>query len=170
MACRHLWEHYLYSGDKKFLRQYYPIIKGAAEYYIDALQKDREHGWLVVSPSVSPEHEYIDGKNQVSVTAGATMDNQLVYGLFTDAIRAAAELNIDKVFADSLAIYRSPTPSNANWKVSDSYRSGWRILTVQTIIIAMFRIYTACFQGNQISPFTQPQLFAAVKKSLRLSW
>ncbi|HEY9195614.1 MAG TPA: glycoside hydrolase N-terminal domain-containing protein, partial [Mucilaginibacter sp.] len=108
--CQHLWEHYLYSGDKGFLRQYYPIIKGAAEYYIDVLQKDREHGWLVVSPSVSPEHEYIDGKNPVSVTAGATMDNQLVYGLFTDAIRAAAELKIDKAFADTLANYRRQLP------------------------------------------------------------
>lgn len=163
--CQHLWEHYLYSGDKKFLRQYYPIIKAAAEYYIDALQKEREHGWLVVSPSVSPEHEYIDGKNQVSVTAGATMDNQLVYGLFTDAIRAAAELNIDKVFADSLVIYRRQLPPMQigrygqlqEWlddfdRTDDHHRH-------------VSHLY-GLFPGNQISPFTQPQLFAAVKKSL----
>jgi alpha-L-fucosidase 2 len=163
--CQHLWEHYLYSGDKEFLRQYYPVIKGAAAYYIDALQKEPEHGWLVVSPSVSPEHEYIYGKNEVSVTAGATMDNQLVYGLFTDAIRAAAELNIDKAFADSLANYRSQLPPMQigrygqlqEW-LEDFDRTDDRHRHVSHLY--------GLFPGNQISPFTQPQLFAAVKNSL----
>lgn len=163
--CQHLWEHYLYSGDKKFLKEYYPIMKGAATYYLDALQKEPEHGWLVVSPSVSPEHEYIDGKNQVSVTAGATMDNQLVYGLFTAVIRAAAELNTDKVFADSLARYRNQLPPMQigrygqlqEWledfdRTDDHHRH-------------VSHLY-GLFPGNQISPFAQPQLFAAVKNSL----
>ncbi len=163
--CQHLWEHYLYSGDKKFLREYYPIMKGAAVYYIDALQKEPEHGWLVVSPSVSPEHEYIDGKTQVSVTAGATMDNQLVYGLFTAVIRAAAELNTDKVFADSLASLRNQLPPMQigrygqlqEWledfdRTDDHHRH-------------VSHLY-GLFPGNQISPFSQPQLFAAVKNSL----
>jgi alpha-L-fucosidase 2 len=164
--CQHLWEHYLYSGDKKFLKQYYPIIKGAAEYYIDALQKEREHGWLVVSPSISPEHEYIDGKNQVSVTAGATMDNQLVYGLFTNAISAAAELNVDKTFADSLAGYRSQLPPMQIGKygqlqewLEDFDRTNDQHRHVSHLY--------GLFPGNQISPFTQPQLFAAVKNSLK---
>jgi len=163
--CQHLWEHYLYSGDRKFLRQYYPIIKGAAEYYIDALQKEREHGWLVVSPSVSPEHEYIDGKNQVSVTAGATMDNQLVYGLFTDAIRAAAELHIDKVFADSLASYRSQLPPMQIGRYGQLQEWLEDLDRTDDHHRHVSHLY-GLFPGNQISPFTQPQLFAAVKKSL----
>ena len=163
--CQHLWEHYLYSGDKKFLTQYYPIIKGAAEYYIDALQKEREHGWLVVSPSISPEHEYIDGKNQVSVTAGATMDNQLVYGLFTDAIRAAAELNIDKAFADSLAIYRSQLPPMQIGKYGQLQEWLEDVDHTDDHHRHVSHLY-GLFPGNQISPFRQPQLFAAVKNSL----
>lgn len=162
---QHLWEHYLYSGDKQFLREYYPIMKGAAEYYIDALQKEPDHGWLVVSPSISPEHEYIEGKNQVSVTAGATMDNQLVYGLFTDVIRAAAELHIDKVFADSLSDYRSQLPPmqiGKHGQLQEWLEDFDRTDDHHRHVSHLYGL----FPGNQISPFTQPQLFAAVKNSL----
>jgi alpha-L-fucosidase 2 len=162
---QHLWEHYLYSGDKQFLKEYYPIMKGAAEYYIDALQKEPDHGWLVVSPSISPEHEYIDGKTQVSVTAGATMDNQLVYGLFTDVIRAAAELNVDKIFADSLANYRSQLPPmqiGKHGQLQEWLEDFDRTDDHHRHVSHLYGL----FPGNQISPFTQPQLFAAVKKSL----
>ncbi|NOW96401.1 glycoside hydrolase N-terminal domain-containing protein [Mucilaginibacter sp. SG564] len=163
--CQHLWEHYLYTGDKEFLKQYYPIMKGAAEYFVDVLQKEPDHGWLVVSPSVSPEHEYITGKNQVSVTAGATMDNQLVYGLFTDVIYAAADLKTDKAFADSLLGIRAKLPSMQvgqygqlqEWledfdRTNDDHRH-------------VSHLY-GLFPGNQISPFLHPELFAAVKNSL----
>jgi len=163
--CQHLWEHYLYSGDKKFLKEYYPIMKGAAAYYIDALQKESEHGWLVVSPSVSPEHEYIDGKNQVSVTAGATMDNQLVYGLFTAVIRAAAELNTDKLFADSLSSYRSQLPPMQIGKYGQLQEWLEDFDRTDDHHRHVSHLY-GLFPGNQISPFTQPQLFAAVKNSL----
>jgi alpha-L-fucosidase 2 len=50
--CQHLWEHYLFTGDKKFLKQYYPVMRGAATYFVDVLQKEPDYGWLVVSPSV----------------------------------------------------------------------------------------------------------------------
>ena len=162
---QHLWEHYLYSGDKKFLEQYYPIMKGAAQYYIDALQKEPEHDWLVVSPSVSPEHEYIEGKNQVSVTAGATMDNQLIYGLFTAVIRAAAELNTDKVFADSLANYRSQLPPMQIGKYGQLQEWLEDFDRTDDHHRHVSHLY-GLFPGNQISPFIQPQLFAAVKNSL----
>ncbi|MCO5946429.1 glycosyl hydrolase family 95 catalytic domain-containing protein [Mucilaginibacter flavidus] len=161
----HLWEHYLYSGDRAFLKKYYPVMKGAAEYYIDALQKEPDHGWLVVSPSISPEHEYIDGKTPVSVTAGATMDNQLVYGLFTAVIRAAAELNVDKVFADSLANCRSQLPPmqiGKHGQLQEWLEDFDRTDDHHRHVSHLYGL----FPGNQISPFTQPQLFAAVKNSL----
>ncbi len=162
---QHLWEHYLFSGDKQFLKKYYPIMKRAAEYYIDALQKEPDHGWLVVSPSISPEHEYIDGKNQVSVTAGATMDNQLVFGLFTDVMRAAAELNVDKVFSDSLANLRSQLPPmqiGKHGQLQEWLEDFDRTDDHHRHVSHLYGL----FPGNQISPFTQPQLFAAVKNSL----
>jgi len=163
--CQHLWEHYLFTGDKTFLKKYYPIMKGAAQYFEDVLQPEAEHNWLVVSPSVSPEHEYINGKTQVSVSAGTTMDNQLVYGLFTNVIHAAADLNIDKSFADSLMGYRKKLPPMQVGKYGqlqewlddlDSPTDNHRHVS---------HLY-GLFPGNQISPFRDPQLFAAAKNSL----
>ena len=134
-------------------------------YYIDALQKDPQHGWLVVSPSVSPEHEYIVGKNEVSITAGTTMDNQLVYGLFTDAMRAAAVLNIDKVFADSLAFFRRQLPPMKIGRYGQLQEWQEDLDRKDDHHRHVSHLY-GLFPGNQISPFTQPQLFAAVKNSL----
>jgi alpha-L-fucosidase 2 len=163
--CQHIWEHYLYTGDRKFLQQYYPVMKGAAQYFIDALQKDPEHGWLVVSPSVSPEHEYIGGKDAVSVTAGATMDNQLVFGLFSNVISASAALHTDRLLADTLKALRAKLPPMQvgqygqlqEWLQDvDSKTDNHRHVS---------HLY-GLFPGNQISPFTQPQLFTAAKNSL----
>jgi len=163
--CQHLWEHYLYTGDRKFLQQYYPIMKGAAQYFIDVLQKEPDHGWLVVSPSVSPEHEYIGGKNAVSVTAGATMDNQLVFGLFSNVINASAALHTDQALADTLKMLRAKLPPMQvgqygqlqEWLDDvDSKTDNHRHVS---------HLY-GLFPGNQISPFSQPQLFTAAKNSL----
>ncbi len=164
--CQHLWEHYLFTGDKNFLKRYYPIMKGAAEYFIDVLQPDAEHNWLVVSPSVSPEHEYLtEGKTQVSVSAGTTMDNQLVYGLFTNVARAAAALNIDKSFADSLITYRKKLPPMQVGKYGQlqEWLEDWDSPTDNHRHVS--HLY-GLFPGNQISPFRNQQLFAAAKNSL----
>lgn len=163
--CQHLWEHYLYTGDKEFLKKYYPVMKDAARYFFDVLQEDKEHNWLVVSPSVSPEHEYINGKTQVSVTAGATMDNQLVYGLFTLVANAAADLKVDNAFRDSILNYKKRLPPMQvgqhgqlqEWLEDlDSPTDNHRHVS---------HLY-GLFPGNQISPFRNPQLFAASKNSM----
>lgn len=163
--CQHLWEHYLYTGDVDFLRKYYPVMKGAAEYFIDVLQPETEHNWLVVSPSVSPEHEYLEGKTQVSVSAGTTMDNQLVYGLFTNVARAAAELNTDKMFADSLMAYRNKLPPMQVGKYGQlqEWIEDWDSPTDHHRHVS--QLY-GLFPGNQISPFRNPRLFAAARNSL----
>ena len=163
--CQHLWEHYLFTGDKNFLKKYYPVMKGAAQYFFDVLQTEPEHRWLVVSPSVSPEHEYITGKNPVSVSAGTTMDNQLVFGLLTEVARAAKELKIDIAFADSALRYRDKLPPMQIGKHSqlqewlddmDSPTDNHRHVS---------HLY-GLFPGNQISPYRDPKLFAAAKNSL----
>ena len=85
--CRHLWEHYLYTGDKVFLRQYYPIMLDAARFYTQTLQKHPTTGWLVVCPGESPEH---GGKGRPTpLDAGVTMDNQMVTELYTNVLEAA---------------------------------------------------------------------------------
>lgn len=94
---QHLWEKYQYSGDKAYLKSVYPAIKGAAEFFVDYLVEDPNHHYLVVCPGMSPENAPSTRPN-VSIDAGVTMDNQLVFDIFTSTIRAANALNIDADF------------------------------------------------------------------------
>jgi alpha-L-fucosidase 2 len=102
--CYHLWEHYLFTGDKKFLAHAYPAMKGAALFFVDALVKDPKTGWLVTSPSFSPE--------QGTLCYGPTMDNQLVRALMDNTIAAAEILDTDKTFAADLKKTRDQLPPN----------------------------------------------------------
>ncbi len=98
---RHLWEHYLYTGDIDFLREVYPIIKGAAEFYDATMVYEPDKGWLVVCPGSSPENPHADHKSTTS--AGCTMDNQLVTELWNTVIAASEILDTDHEFADRLS-------------------------------------------------------------------
>ena len=102
--CQHLWEHYLFTGDKKFLTRAYPVMKSASEFFVDFLIKDPKTGWLVTAPSYSPE--------QGEETMGPTMDNQLIRALMNYTIDAAKILGKDKSFAVKLATVRDQLPPN----------------------------------------------------------
>lgn len=101
--CNNLWEHYAFTNDKAYLKSIYPILKGSARFYSSALLKDPETGWLVTAPSVSPENTFYlpDGKT-ASISAGPTIDNQIVRELFMNVISAATTLGLDAPFVDTL--------------------------------------------------------------------
>ncbi|MDN5216844.1 glycoside hydrolase family 95 protein [Fulvivirgaceae bacterium BMA12] len=92
--CTHLWEHYKFTHDKEFLTEKYPLIKGAALFFTDFLVKDPKTGYLISTPSNSPE---IGG-----LVAGPTMDHQLIRSLFRICVEASEVLNKDKEFANTL--------------------------------------------------------------------
>lgn len=93
--CHQLWEHYLYTKDKNFLQnRAYPEMKGAAEFFMHFLVKDPKTGYLISSPSNSPEHG--------GLVAGPAMDHQIIRDLFKNCIAASVLLGIDKAFADTL--------------------------------------------------------------------
>lgn len=102
--CSHLWEHYLYILNKEFLREEaYPIMKGCAEFCLDWLVED-ENGYLITSPSTSPEHHFIAENGQGgSVTKGSTMDLQLIWDLFTNCVEAASVLGVDDEWIHQVA-------------------------------------------------------------------
>jgi alpha-L-fucosidase 2 len=103
--CHHLWEHYQFSGDKKFLAQRaYPIMKSAAQFFVDFLVKDPKTGYLVSGPSNSPE--------QGGLVMGPTMDHQIIRDLFANTIAAAKILNVDKDFAAQLETMRGQITPN----------------------------------------------------------
>lgn len=100
---QHLYEHYLFTGDKKFLReQAYPIMKGAAVFSLDWLVKDK-NGYLVTAPSTTPENTFKDstGREQ-GVSVATTMDMSIIRDLFRNVMEASAELGIDQSFSDTL--------------------------------------------------------------------
>ena len=100
----HLWEHYRFTGDEAFLQnRAYPVLKGAAEFFLDYMVPDPKHGWLVTGPSLSPENQFLspDGK-RCSVSMGPTCDRELVYSLFTSCIEASTVLKVDAPFREKL--------------------------------------------------------------------
>lgn len=101
--CNNLWDHYEYSNDLKYLKSIYPILRGSALFYKSILVKDEKTGWLVTSPSSSPENSFLlPNGNHASICVGATIDNQIIRELFNNVITASSKLGIDKAFADSL--------------------------------------------------------------------
>jgi alpha-L-fucosidase 2 len=98
---RHLWEHYLYTGDKNFLKQTaYPLMKGAALFTLDWLVPD-SNGYLVTAPSTSPENDYYyDGKKATGLTIASTMDMGIIRDLFENLSEAAKILSVDAGFRD----------------------------------------------------------------------
>ncbi|MBI1226668.1 MAG: glycoside hydrolase family 95 protein [Bacteroidetes bacterium] len=159
---QHLWQHYLFTGDLDFLRKYYPVLKGAALFYKDVLQKEPEHGWLVVCPSMSPENSH---HPKVSIGAGNTMDNQLVFDVFTNFITASAILNQEKLLADSLsAMMPALAPMQiGNWGQLQEWLHDWdKQGDKHRHVSHLYGLYPS----NQISPYQTPALFAAAKTSL----
>ncbi|MDQ1327449.1 MAG: alpha-L-fucosidase 2, partial [Candidatus Poribacteria bacterium] len=101
--CEHLWEHYTFNGDKEFLKRVYPTMKESAEFYLDFIVEDPKTGWLVTSPSNSPENAFRTADGQVAnVCMGPTMDMEIIWKLFTNCIKASEILGIDEDFRNKL--------------------------------------------------------------------
>ena len=163
--CRHLWEHYLHTGDKEFLAEVYPVMKGAAEFFVDFMIPEPDHGWMVIAPSNSPENAFMRDPGDVTVCAGTTMDNQMVSELFTDIITASAVLGTDADFADSLAVLKSkmaPMQIGQHAQLQE-WMYDWDNPNDHHRHVS--HLY-GLFPGNQISPWRTPELFAAARNSL----
>ena len=98
-----LFDHYNYKPDISYLKRIYPLLKGAAEFFLDFLITDPETGWLVTCPSTSPENSFFTDKGEIcSVSLGTSMDNQIIRRLFRDCITASEVLNIEKEFREKI--------------------------------------------------------------------
>lgn len=103
-CCEHIFERWLYSGDIEFLREYYPVMRGACEFFMGFLIEDPNTGHLVTAPSNSPENHYRDPETgeTVAICAGPTMDNSILYELFTNTMAAADILSVDSEFVEKI--------------------------------------------------------------------
>lgn len=159
---QHLWQHYLFTGDKDFLAEYYPVLKGIATYYVDVLQPEPTHDWLVVTPSMSPENRHPGG---TSLAPGNTMDNQLVFDVFSNLIDAAEILEKDHAFADTVQSMKDRLPPMQIGQHSQlqEWMFDWdRVDDRHRHVSHLYGL----FPGDQISPYSAPELFQATKNSL----
>ena len=160
----HLWQHYLYTGDKAFLRQWYPVLKGAAEFYLDYMQPLPGTQWKVTVPSVSPEQGPAGKKT--SVTAGCTMDNQIAFDALSNAIHASEVLGLDEAERGQMKTLLSQIPPMQIGKYGQLQE--WLIdaddpKNEHRHISHLYGLYPS----NQISPFSHPELFHAAANTLK---
>ena len=162
-AAQHLWQHYLFTGDKDFLRKYYPVLKGTADFYMSHLVKHPQHGWLVTVPSMSPEHGYHPSGS--SIIAGCTMDNQIAFDALNSTLLATKVLGGNALYEDSLTHTLALLPPMQigkhnqvqEWIVdADSPTDDHRHIS---------HLY-GLYPSNQISPTLNPQLFQAARNTL----
>ena len=158
----HLWEHYQYTLDLGFLRQYYPILKGAADFYLDYMV---EHdGQLLVVPSVSPEH---GGRGKgTPVTAGCTMDNQIVRDILSQTRSAAEVLGVDEDYRQTLAtaIAKLPPMQVGQYGQLQEWREDLDDPKDEHRHIS--HLY-GLYPSHQISPYRTPDLWRAAGVTLR---
>jgi alpha-L-fucosidase 2 len=165
---QHLWEHYQFTGDKKFLREKaYPHMKGAAEFTLGWLVEDQE-GYLVTAPSVSPENVFIYAPGKTGgVTVATAMDMEIIWDLFTNIIEASKELNTDAEFRQMLEAKRQklyPLHIGRKGNLQEWYRD-WEDQEPQHRHVShLFGLHP----GRQISPLRTPELAAAARKTLEV--
>ena len=164
---RHLWEHYQYTGDAAYLKKVYPIIKGAAEFSLDWLQKDK-NGYLVTMPSTSPENKYFyDGKKGGVVTTASTMDIGIIKDLFENTVEASKVLNTDLEFRQTVsqaADQLLPFKIGSKGQLQEWYKDFEDEDPHHRHTSHLYALHPA----NLISPLNTPQLAEAAKKTLEL--
>ncbi|WP_276483078.1 glycosyl hydrolase family 95 catalytic domain-containing protein [Paraflavitalea pollutisoli] len=161
---QHLWEHYLYSGDRRFLDSVYPVLHDAALFYVDYLVEHPTKKWLVVNPGMSPENSPA-GRQGASVDAGVTMDNQIVFDVFTTVIRAAKVLGRDGAFADTLRAMRKRLPPMQVGKHGQLQEWLEDLDDPNDHHRHISHLY-GLFPANQISAYRTPELYSGARNTL----
>jgi alpha-L-fucosidase 2 len=167
--CNNLWDHYAFSQDKKYLNDIYPILKGSAQFYSSMLNKDEKSGWLVTSPSSSPENTfYLPNGKTASICVAPTIDNQIIRELFGNVITASKLLGKDDAFAKTLADRLRQLPP-AGQIAKDGRLMEWLEDYKETDpqhrhISHLYGLYPA----SLITPEATPALAEACKKSLEV--
>ena len=166
--CQHLWEHYAFSGDKEFLRERaYPLMKGAALFFLDWLVKD-DAGYLVTVPSTSPENGFTtpDGQS-ADVSMATTMDMAIIWDLFTNCIEASTVLEIDPEFRQTLREARGklyPPKTGRHGQLQEWFQDWDDPDDHHRHVSHLFGLHP----GRQITVRGTPELATAARRSLEL--
>ncbi len=162
--CTHLWHRYEFTGDKQFLARTYPVMKGAAQFFLDTLVPEPKHNWLVTCPSISPENKH---PSDVAICAGPTMDTQIIRDLFDQCVRASEILGIDNDFRQQVMAAQKRLPPMQIGKAGQlqEWLDDWDMEAPERQHRHVSHLY-GLFPSNQITPRGTPDLFAAARKTL----
>lgn len=156
--CEHLYMHYLYTLDKEYLKDVYPVLKGASRFFVDMLVEDPRNKYLVTAPTTSPENGYkLPNGKTAHICAGSTMDNQIVRELFTNTIEAANILGIDSAFAGELVAKRArlmPTTIGKDGRIMEWLEPFEEVEPHHRHVSHLYGLYP----GNEISIKHTPEL------------
>jgi alpha-L-fucosidase 2 len=156
----HLWEHFLFGGDRQFLRNAaYPLMRGAALFFVDTLVKHPEKGWLITGPSNSPE--------QGGLVMGPTMDHQIVRALFGQVIAASRILDVDPELRQELGELRrkiAPNQVGQYGQLQEWLEDKDDPKNQHRHVSHLWGVHP----GAEITPWGSPKLFAAAKRSLEM--
>jgi len=159
----HLWEHYQFTRDTLFLAEYYPVMKGAADFFLDFLVQHPDSGYLVVCPSVSPEHGGVGRKS--NLCAGCTMDNQIVFDVMNNVLQAARILGRDAAYQDTLVKTLAQLPPMKVGQYGQLQEWLEDIDDPNDQHRHISHLY-GLYPSNQISATRTPALFAAARRTL----
>jgi alpha-L-fucosidase 2 len=161
-----LWDRYEYTGDRGYLQRIYPLLKSAAQFFLDTLVEEPTHGWLVTSPSLSPENAHPFG---TSLTIGPTMDGQILRELFGNAIEAAHTLGIDTDLQQRWSTTRArlaPLRIGSAGQLQE-WLDDWDMQAPEIHHRHVSHLF-GLFPGHDIDVRRTPELAAAVKRSLEI--
>lgn len=165
--CRHLYEHYRFTKDKQFLKETYPVLKGAAEFLVNFLVEDK-NGYLVTAPSFSPENEYIDDNGKPANTSiAATMDMSIIRDHFRNCIEASEALGTDADFRALLTqklakLY--PLHIGEKGNLQEWYKDWEDVEPHHRHVSQLYGLHP----GREISPVITPDFAQASRKTLEL--
>lgn len=164
--CKHLWDHYEYNGDKAYLAECWPVLKGAAQFFLDTLVEEPTHKWLVTCPSLSPENTHKFG---ASICAGPTMDSQIIRDLFTNCINASQILGVDEEFRTQVETACSRLAPNQIGSAGQlqEWLEDWDMEAKDIHHRHVSHLY-GLYPSDQINIHDTPELAAAARKSLEI--
>lgn len=162
--CKSVWDHYAFTGDKKALAKHYPLLKGAAQFFLESLVEEPTHHWRVTCPSVSPENAH---HRDVSICAGPTMDTQILRDLFDACIGASKILHKDSDFREQVKAARgrlAPMQIGVQGQLQE-WLADWDGGAPEPHHRHVSHLY-GLYPSAQITRRSTPELFAAARKSL----
>ncbi|HVG71220.1 MAG TPA: glycoside hydrolase family 95 protein [Vicinamibacterales bacterium] len=161
-----LWDRYAYTGDRAYLRTIYPMLKGAARFFLDTLVEEPSRRWLVTSPSLSPENPHPFG---ASLVMGPTMDQQILRDLFVSATQAARVLGVDRDLQQTWAETRARLAPNQTGSAGQlqEWLEDWDMQAPERDHRHVSHLF-GLFPGHDIDARRTPGLAAAVRRSLEL--